>query len=125
MAFMIEIILPFPNMALSPNRKNGKSWQSTQALKDRAIQDGFYHAKNVPGELLKASEYKLTLIFYKPQNRKKGYDWDNLSGAWKPTQDGICKALNIDDGQFNPITIDRRYKKGYSATIVTIEENND
>lgn len=100
----LTIILPWPDMSLMPNRKNGKHWGSTQAAKVRARQDGYFAAKaactnplNLPDRI------PLSIDFIGPDRRAR--DIDNMLACIKPQIDGIAQALGIDDKRFRPITI--------------------
>lgn len=105
------IELPPVNMELSPNRKNGKHWSSTQNHKEADRDIGFFHAKNAANgkKLDEYAKYAISIIFYRSNYRR--VDLDNLLSASKHRIDGIAKALGIDDRQFKPITIDCQYRK--------------
>lgn len=107
----ITIILPWPDSRLMPNRKNGKSWTSTQDVKIRARQDGHFAAiaatKDWHGKI--SGFVHLRVTFCAPDNRHR--DMDNLLACIKPQLDGISKALGIDDKWFRPITIDAQVDK--------------
>lgn len=107
----LTIELPPVNMGLSPNRKNGKHWSSTQKDKEADRDIGFSCAKNAAkGKQLQANTgYALSIIFYRSD--KRHVDLDNLLSASKHRIDGIAKALGIDDSQFKPVTIDCQYRK--------------
>jgi crossover junction endodeoxyribonuclease RusA len=121
---MITIELPLPDSRLSPNRKNGKAWQSTKALKDTAFNAGYYAAKQAShGKgLLGMVNYSLSIIFYEPTRRSM--DLDNRFASCKPVIDGISKALGIDDKQFNKVMLSREYRKGSGGVVLMINEGN-
>ncbi|HWK70016.1 MAG TPA: hypothetical protein VNS29_04160 [Burkholderiaceae bacterium] len=101
----LTIILPWPDMSLMPNRKNGKHWGSTQAAKVRARQDGYFGAKQAMGTdcVNLPDRVPLSIDFIAPDRRAR--DIDNLLACIKPQIDGIAQALGIDDKRFRPITI--------------------
>lgn len=111
---MIKVVLPWPDSALLPNRKNGQHWASYQKQKANARALGFYSTRQQNVTLFVNTPAHLKIVFYAPDKRKR--DLDNLLAAMKPSLDGIAKALNMDDSLFRPITIDLRHdqeKKGF------------
>jgi len=101
----LTIILPWPDMSLMPNRKNGKHWGSTQTAKVRARQDGYFGAKQAAATkaLNFPEKIPLSIDFIGPDRRPR--DIDNLLACIKPQLDGIAQALGVDDKRFRPITI--------------------
>lgn len=113
------IELPYPDMALMPNRKNGKHWTSTKIRKQTAINSSFYLAKQAAiGTKFLSKPIAITITFV--QNDKRHRDLDNLLAAIKPNIDGVARALGIDDKLFEPITIKRGYNKAQSATVLEL-----
>lgn len=116
------ITLPWPDMSLMPNRKNGRHWGGTQAAKAQARQDGYYAAKIAHnGQIVLGDTVPLRITFAAPDKRHR--DLDNLLACAKPHIDGIAQALGVDDRQFRPITVDATHdtlKAGY----VTVEVGN-
>lgn len=115
----MKITLPWPDMSLMPNRKNGRHWGGTQAAKVRARQDGYYAAKSAHrGDIVLGETIPLRITFAAPDRRHR--DLDNLLACMKHTLDGVAQALGVDDKQFRPITVDATHdtlKAGY----VTVE----
>lgn len=112
----LTITLPWPDMRLMPNRKNGRHWGGTQAAKVRARQDGFFSAKEAlgTGAIEKGGLLPMRITFAAPDNRAR--DIDNLHACIKPQIDGIAQALGIDDKHFRPVTLDDAVdanKKGF------------
>lgn len=114
------IELPLPDMRLSPNRKNGTHWRTTQKHKKAAKQLGYDAALlAAQGEKLQTDiDYKVSINFYIPTKRR--VDTDNLLSAQKGVIDGIALALGIDDKQFNPYVLTRIYRKGNGGTVIEI-----
>lgn len=100
------ITLPWPDMSLMPNRKNGRHWGGTQTAKVRARQDGYYAAKQAMGkhQITSAERMPISITFAAPDRRAR--DIDNLLACIKPQIDGIAQALGVDDKNFRPLTID-------------------
>jgi crossover junction endodeoxyribonuclease RusA len=116
------ITLPFPDMRLSPNRKNGTHWTVTQKHKKIARETGYNAAILASqGQMLNPDiEYQVNITFYHPTKRKQ--DIDNMLSAFKATIDGVAKALGIDDKQFNPFVVKKEYRKGFGGTIIEIKQ---
>lgn len=115
------IELPYPDMELMPNRKNGKHWTSTKDRKKSAINSSFILAKQAAsGKKFLPKLISMSVTFI--QNDKRHRDLDNLLAAIKPNIDGIALALGIDDKFFEPITIKRGYNKSQSATILELTQ---
>jgi crossover junction endodeoxyribonuclease RusA len=106
-----------------PNRKNGKHWGATAAIKSKAMTDAFTLALEHRKECLvmrldDKGHYALKLTYF--QKDKRHRDLDNLLAASKAHIDGIAKALKIDDKQFQPITINRAYAdEAYTLVEIT------
>lgn len=103
---MIEIKLPWPPTALSPNSR--LHWAKVMKAKAAYRQQCWLMARAQLGPsvnvLLKGdSELALSIEFHPPQARR--YDRDNLLARIKAGLDGMCDALAIDDHRFEPITV--------------------
>lgn len=112
----LTIILPWPDTALMPNKKNGRHWGNTQAAKVRARQDGYFGAKQALGAntLAMADRMPTRITFVAPDRRSR--DIDGLLGCIKANLDGIAQAIGIDDKHFRPMTLDDgldKEKKGF------------
>jgi len=103
------IELSYPRSELMPNRKNGQHWAKTVKIKNEVMLEAFTIAftERVNGKFKPADTLPLKITFMQSDKRKR--DLDNLLSASKAAIDGIAKALNIDDKQFEPITIMRGY----------------
>lgn len=111
---MIVVTLPFPDSRLNPNRSKGVHWASTSALRKKARADAWMvtraAASKTPwfGTERRAPEsVPLIVTFIQPDRRAR--DRDNLLAAFKPSLDGVADALEINDSQFEPVTIRREY----------------
>lgn len=110
----IKIILPWPAMALMPNRRNGRHWTSTTKARDSSRALGYFAAKAVCERFECIGNVPVSITFYAPD--KRGRDLDGLLSSLKHALDGIADALGVNDKQFRPITIDAALdeeKKGY------------
>jgi Holliday junction resolvase RusA-like endonuclease len=101
------LILDYPDMALSPNRKNGKYWGSTINAKKNARDTAYYATKAQLKGTLPDANWSLKITYM--QTDKRHRDLDNLLSASKHAIDGMAKALNVDDKRFRPITLDVAY----------------
>jgi crossover junction endodeoxyribonuclease RusA len=114
---MIVVTLPFPDARLNPNRSKGVHWAATSALRKSARTAAWAltrvavakatEAMFNPGQGIKADTIPLTITFIQPDRRHR--DRDNLLAACKPALDGVADALEINDSQFDPVTIRREY----------------
>jgi crossover junction endodeoxyribonuclease RusA len=111
---MIVVTLPFPDSRLNPNRSKGVHWAATSALRKKARSDAWMLTRAAASSTLwfgterrKAETVPLTITFIQPDRRQR--DRDNLLAAAKPSLDGIADALEINDAQFEPVTIRREY----------------
>lgn len=114
------LVLPFPDPALMPNRKNGHHWTKTNTVKKRAIHEAYMLTK-AHGHMVVESGLQIT--FYTPTNHRR--DNDNLLAAMKPYLDGFAQALKIDDTNFNPLVIKRVDGVGKTNARVEIESLGD
>lgn len=106
----MKVSLPFPNPKLNPNKKNGKHWIATFAIKSSSRE----LAKALTRPKLDLPEHiPLSVIFNPPDKRHR--DLDNLLASCKPYIDGIAEGLGINDKRFRPILID--YSSNYDNTV--------
>lgn len=117
----MRIILPFPDASLMPNRKNGRHWGSTKAVKDAAKNTAFWLAKEAmqSSRMPERDTYQLRITFMQPDKRRR--DLDNLLASIKPHIDGMCSALGIDDSRFDTVTLLRGYMKGNGHVVLSVE----
>jgi crossover junction endodeoxyribonuclease RusA len=120
---MLTITLPFPSSDLMPNRRLGKHWGQTNAVKVRAFEDAYVLAN----EAIKGyggpwhptnGRVPVTLTFCAPDKRHR--DLDNLLAASKSALDGVAAALLMDDREFEPVTIRRGEVAKPGALVVHI-----
>ena len=115
---MNKIILPYPNPALMPNRKNGHHWATTQQAKAKARQEAYLLSGS-----LKYTGGGLKITFFTPDARKR--DLDNLLAAMKPALDGMAQAIGVDDALFHPLLIDKVKAESRDKARVEIELISD
>ena len=116
----LTVDLPWPPAELNPNRKNGKHWSSTHAIKTRYLADCrllVLQAMGQAGYAPPAGAFGLTITFTAPDKRRR--DMDNLLASLKSGLDGVSQALGVDDQHFEPITL--RRAAGGKPGKVTIE----
>lgn len=102
------IELPWPPAGLNPNRKNGKHWSSTHAIKARYLADCRYLvllAMGASGYVPPVGTLGLVITFAAPDKRRR--DMDNLLASLKSGLDGVSQAFGVDDQHFEPITLKR------------------
>lgn len=95
---MIEIELPFPRPNLSPNKR--LHWRALAAAKKAYEYDCFYAAYAVVGRDIKLPKepIRVSITFIAPDRRQR--DRDNIIASFKAGQDGLAKALGLDDKWF-------------------------
>ncbi|MFA5386781.1 MAG: hypothetical protein WC322_00080 [Candidatus Paceibacterota bacterium] len=118
----MRIELPWPDPKLMPNRKSGRHWAITQAVKVRRrdmawalTREAMQREAFAPmdGQLL-----PIKLTFFPPSYVRR--DLDGLLGALKPDVDGMARALGVDDQFFEPITLARGSKVKGGAVVVEV-----
>lgn len=123
---MIEIKLPWPPTALSPNSRS--HWAASAAVKKKYRQDCLIVTRAQLGVKCNAvlpvsGDLGLVLEFHPPNHRK--FDRDNLLARMKAGLDGMCDALSIDDARFEPITVSlqkKPFRAGYVQVKIQIGE---
>jgi len=100
----LNVELPWPDRALSPNSRT--HWRAKHAAFQDARNEAFslvingrIFAVNVQGDIA-------VTITWKPPSKRR-HDADNVLASLKAALDGIALALGVDDQCFNPITIRR------------------
>lgn len=103
------IELSYPKSELMPNRKNGSHWAKTVAIKKEVLKEAYIITlqARLKQQITLTDTVALKINFMQSDKRKR--DLDNLLSASKSCIDGIAQALQIDDKQFQPITITRSY----------------
>jgi crossover junction endodeoxyribonuclease RusA len=116
----MTVLLPFPDRRLNPNRSKGQHWASTAALRKSARISAKLLALDADNgcTFSPGSEVALTITFIQPDRRAR--DRDNLLAACKPMLDGVADALDINDSQFEPVTIRREYGSKPGAVRIEI-----
>jgi crossover junction endodeoxyribonuclease RusA len=100
----MKIILPWPDSALLPNRRNGRGWQVTQAAKVVAKFDAAHATRLAlnfsPERIEPTMPAEVTIFFYPPDKRAR--DIDGMLSSLKPSLDAIAEVLGINDKMFAP-----------------------
>ena len=101
------IKLPWIKFSESGGNKRGH-WRTHEAHRKSAIDTGYTAALNYDFQkrnITKTRGYEVRIVIKPPTNRYA--DWDNIVSGLKYYQDGICKALEIDDNQISLATVER------------------
>ena len=119
----LEIILPWPDSRLMPNRRHGKHWSAVQTAKAKSRGDGFFLAKQAIGDqkISPIGRLPMRITFAAPNLIRR--DMDNLHAALKAALDGVAKGLGVDDSRFRPIVLDDSVdptKRGYVKLEIEI-----
>jgi Holliday junction resolvase RusA-like endonuclease len=124
MKSVFTIHLAFPSPELFPNRTKGKHWGSMYKAKTEAVTSSFLltklQAKNWEPT---TKDLRVTVTFLMPDKRKR--DADNCLSAAKSALDGVAQALKVDDFQFQPVQVFRRFGEKPGAMIVEIERGEE
>ncbi len=92
---VISVTLPWPDSRLSPNSR--EHWASLMRAKRDAKGTGFWRTKAALGVDGKpaAKLLDVQITFHPPDKRRR--DMDNMVASLKAYQDGIARAIGIDD----------------------------
>lgn len=101
----IWICLPWPARELSPNASK-RHWRSKQNAKLEAYRVAHQTARYVMRNCgpLRLGRIYARLTLNPPDKRRR--DLDNVLAALKPSLDGICAALGIDDSRIVRLTLE-------------------
>jgi crossover junction endodeoxyribonuclease RusA len=120
MKSVFTIHLAFPSPDLFPNRSKGKHWAATYKAKTEAVTSSYILTRaQTRGWEPTDKDLSVTVTFLMPDKRKR--DADNCLAAAKSALDGIAQALKVDDFQFQPVKVFRRFGTKPGALIVEID----
>lgn len=116
---MNELVLPWPDKALSPNARVhwGERGRAARAAREHghlaAVEAG-WHVAEIP-----AGRLHLWVTFHPPTRRRP--DDDNMLARFKAWRDGLADALGIDDARFvsHPFVSDEVRKGGQVVVRIT------
>lgn len=116
---MIDLELPWPGTALSPNSR--VHW--AKLAKAKKLYRHMCWALTLDQEARVTSDgpLRLELTFYRPTRRSM--DRDNLLARMKSGLDGVCDALKIDDKRFATVVVRVADETGGFVRIHIGEEN--
>jgi crossover junction endodeoxyribonuclease RusA len=114
---MTDIILPFPDFRLSPNKRLDR--RGLTGARNIARNTGFFAIKEAGLRVPDRTPLHMTLTFCPPDGRRR--DMDNCLSASKPVVDGMFEALGVDDSNIRRITIERGKPVRGGQTIARIE----
>lgn len=112
---ILTISIPWPEKALWINRRAGHNYHLSTAAKDaqmtatsiaviEAMRDQYDAAGILRPDLERRS---LEMVVTTHKINKAPFDLDNLLGALKYAQDGICSMLRVNDAQIDKVTVIR------------------
>ncbi len=113
----ITLALPWPDSRLSPNGR--KAHRRLTDVRSIARNTGYVEAMAAGLRVPDRTPLHLFLMFHPPDNRRR--DGDNLIGAFKSYQDGIFKALGVDDSNIKLTTFGIGKKMAGGLVDVRIE----
>ena len=97
---LATLTLPWPDSRLSPNGR--RSHRRLTDVRSVARNMGWVTAMQAGLRVPDRTPLHLFLTFHPPDNRRR--DGDNLIGCFKSYQDGIFKALGVDDSNIKLTT---------------------
>src|SRR3990167_4921799 len=103
---MITLELPWPVTQLWPNRNLGRDWRWRHGHKAAALEAAYWPALAVRAALAPPLTAVPVEYTFCPPTRR-AFDLDGAYSAAKAMQDGIAKALGVDDRVFEPVTLRR------------------
>lgn len=109
----IKIITPLPNPELSPNKKAFSHWSKTNKYKKSDQDIGFYLMLDKLyqlGYLPFTVNDRLEMIIMAIYGDNRRHDNGNTIHAFKAIEDGLFKALKVDDSQVDITTINKTIK---------------
>ena len=117
---MLKITIPYPHIDLNPNRARCLHWGKLSKIRSAARNEAYYEAKAAIGDAILNIEGKLevSIDFYPPNKMRR--DLDNAISAFKPYQDGVASALNVDDSRWKP-TYDLLREQPLNKVVLTIK----
>lgn len=115
----LELVLPWPDKALSPNART--HWAVKAGAAKRQRRDAYIAAKQAGWDCEDwvGRRIHLWIDFYPPTRRMP--DDDNMLARMKPARDGIADAIGIDDRMFvsHPYVHDEARKGGEVRIRIT------
>ncbi len=104
----MKIVLPWPDVRLTPNAKRRKHWRAYQPVIKADRHMGYVQTlsqlhlgiRDIRAAFKGAAKLDCTISFYPPDHRKR--DDDGAISAFKHLRDGMCDALCIDDHRLRP-----------------------
>ena len=97
---MTELLLPFPDMRLSPNKRMDHRWLT--GVRHIARNTGYFAAKEAGLRVPDRTPLHMFLTFHAPDARRR--DGDNILSSMKSYIDGIFDALGVDDSNIRLTT---------------------
>jgi len=111
---IIAVELDWPDKRLSPNSR--VCWAAKLSPKEKARDDAFEKVRQLCASFNAEPPYQAVVTFRPPDKRHR--DLDNLYSSCKPKQDGICRALGIDDSQIRRVVLEwGEVVKGGKVTV--------
>jgi crossover junction endodeoxyribonuclease RusA len=117
---MIELTLPWPPSALSPNARS--HWTVLSKAKKAYREACAWTAKGQGLKPAASSRLHLSLTFYPPSRR--AFDLDNCLARMKSGLDGLADVLEVDDKHWS-LGIARASTTGGFVKVLIREGNDD
>lgn len=115
-----QLILPWPEPELWPNRNKGRSWRVSYSAKRRMVRAVAEVCVNAGLHLVTPAEGPIRVCWIACPPARHRWDDDGLAGAMKHARDTISRALGVDDSRFSAEVV-RGERCQAGAVIVEIE----
>ena len=114
-----HIVLGWPDKHLNPNSPD-RHWRKKQPYRVDA-REGAYLLTLATAQTMAGytGPLMMRVNFFPPDRRRR--DLDNLLASLKPSIDGICKALDIDDSRIKWTVLVRDVVKSGGEVVIDIK----
>lgn len=113
----LAVRLPYPARLLSPNTH--VHWRAKDSSRAEAKEAAYWETYRTAGEWTPPPGLlALTVYIHPPDKRKR--DLDNILSSLKPSIDGMCCALGIDDSRFAAVILVRGEPMTGGAVVLEV-----
>ena len=112
----MNVVLPWPPTALSPNTRS--HWSKLARAKKAYRAECAWQAVPQGMKPVKADKLHVALVFYPPNRR--AFDLDNMLARMKSGLDGLCDVLGVDDSKWS-LSIARAPELGGMVRVTVTE----
>lgn len=99
----LALRLPYPPAVLSPNSAK-RHWRAKQPAKEAAREEAYLTALEFRGAFDADADLDLALLIHPPTRARR--DLDNVFAALKPSLDGVCAGVGVDDSRIKRVVLE-------------------